>query len=167
MMITSSLDDSVDKIYYEDCEPGLIVRAGSITLSEADIIDFAGQWDPQPFHTDPQSPTNVVFGGHAASGWHTAVATMRMVVEGMGRRVAGGLVGMGIDELKWPRPTRPGDTLSVELTVLSRKRSSKQPGYGVVNWHWTTRNQHGEIAMTMKNASWMKCRSSEAGDNEA
>ena len=144
--------------YFEDFTPGLRLTTHSHTLTEAEIIDFATHYDPQTFHTDPVLAANSVFGGHAASGWHTASASMRLVVDTFAHRVAGGLVGMQIDGLRWPRPTRPNDQLTVTLEVLSTRRSTSQPGFGVVHWSWETHNQHNDTLLTLKNAIWVPAR---------
>ena len=83
---------------------------------------------------------------------------MRLVVDTFAHRVAGGLVGMQIDGLRWPRPTRPNDQLTVTLEVLSTRRSTSQPGFGVVHWSWETHNQHGDTLLTLKNAIWVPAR---------
>ncbi|WP_293765520.1 MaoC family dehydratase [uncultured Aquitalea sp.] len=145
-------------LYFEDLTPGRRFSTGSVTVSEADIIGFAQQYDPQPFHTDPEAARHTFFDGLAASGWHTSSLTMRLVVESELSTVANGLIGMGIDKMRWPRPTRPGDTLTAELTVLDQRRSGSRPDFGVVRFSWTTVNQHGETVMALETSIWVACR---------
>ena len=104
-------------LYFDDITVGLRFTTGSHRVDEAQIIDFARRFDPQPFHTDPEAAAGSVFAGLAASGWHTAAITMRLLVED-GAPLAGGIVGAGT-EITWPRPTRPGDVLRVDVAVPS------------------------------------------------
>ena len=142
------------KLYYEDLEPGRCFESRVHELTEEELIGFARQYDPQFFHTDPEAARDSVFNGLAASGWHTCALSMRLITDSPLGRVANGLVGMQIDSLHWPVPTRAGDTLRVEVEVLERRVSSSQPKFGVVRLRWTTRNQRNEIAMQLENAIW-------------
>ncbi|AOZ49472.1 MaoC family dehydratase [Chromobacterium vaccinii] len=146
-------------LYFEDLRPGQLFLSAEHTLSEQEIIAFARQFDPQPFHTDPEAAKQTFFNGLAASGWHTSSLSMRLVAESELGRAANGLIGMQIDKMRWPQPSRPGDTLQVEVEVLDKRRSSSQPGFGVVKVSWTTRNQRGETAMQLECAIWLQCRS--------
>ncbi|MFK7089997.1 MaoC family dehydratase [Chromobacterium violaceum] len=146
-------------LYFEDLRPGQLFLSAEHTLSEQEIIAFARQFDPQPFHTDPEAACQTFFNGLAASGWHTSSLSMRLVAESELGRAANGLIGMQIDKMRWPQPSRPGDTLQVEVEVLDKRRSSSQPGFGVVKVSWTTRNQRGETAMQLECAIWLQCRS--------
>ncbi|ACO74829.1 MaoC [Laribacter hongkongensis HLHK9] len=148
----------MEKLYFEDFQPGMRFETATRTLTADDIAGFARQHDPQPFHLDARLAEHSVFAGLAASGWQTATTSMRLVVDLLADRVAGGLVGMQVDKMRWPRPTRPGDTLKVTLEVLKTKRSTTQPEFGVVGWRWITTNQAGETAMTLENAIWVPCR---------
>ncbi len=145
-------------LYFEDLTPGRLFHTASHTLTQDEIIQFARQFDPQPFHTDPEAAKTSVFDGLAASGWHTSSLTMRLITASELKEVANGLIGMGIKDMRWPQPTRPGDTLRAEIEVLTGKRSSSQPGFGVVQLRWTTRNQRDEIAMQLETAIWVACR---------
>lgn len=130
-------------LYLEDLAAGQVFRAGPVTLTAQDIMDYATRYDPQPFHTDPAAAADhPLFRGLAASGWHTAALTMRMVVGAIGH-LAGGIVGAG-GELQWPRPTRPGDVLRVEVEVLEVTPSRSRPERGSVTVRITTLNQAGE-----------------------
>ncbi|OBU84789.1 MaoC family dehydratase [Chromobacterium subtsugae] len=148
-------------IYFEDLQPGQRFLSPTHTLSEAEIIAFARQFDPQPFHIDPAAAKDSFFNGLAASGWHTSSLSMRLVEGSALGQAANGLIGMQIDQMRWPQPTRPGDTLQVEVEVLDKRRSGSQPGFGVVKVRWQTRNQRGETAMQLECAIWLQCRDSQ------
>ena len=130
-------------LYLDDLKPGDRFAGGSVTVTEQDIYGFAGRFDPQPFHLDAQAAKDTLFAGLAASGWHTAALTMRMIVDGP-HKLAGGYIGMGVDELRWPRAVRPGDTLTVESEVLEVRPSATRQDQGVARIRAVTRNQKGE-----------------------
>ena len=129
--------------YLEDFEAGQIFRSGCIRIDADRIKSFAAEFDPQPFHLDERAATGSIFRGLAASGWHTAAVTMRLLVEG-DLKPAGGIVGAGFDEFRWPRPVRPGDELRVESEVLEVRASKSRPGQGVIKVKSTTLNQNNE-----------------------
>jgi len=130
--------------YLEDFAPGQVF-GGTLRLRvEPDRIkSFAAEFDPQPFHLDDEAARRSLFGGLAASGWHTAALTMRLLVESE-LKPAGGIVGAGFDEFRWPRPVRPGDELYVEAEVLEVRPSKSRPDQGVIKVRTTTKNQKGE-----------------------
>ena len=128
-------------LYLDDLTVGQKFTAGTYQMTEDRIKSFASEFDPQPFHLDDAAARQTVFRGLAASGWHTASATMRLMVEAL--HFAGGLVGLG-GEISWARPTRPGDTLRVEVEVLAITPSRSKPNQGVVTARCTTFNQNGE-----------------------
>src|SRR5262245_47933381 len=130
--------------YLEDFAPGQIY-GGTLRLRvEPERIEsFAREFDPQPFHLDEQAARDSLFGGLAASGWHTAALTMRLLVES-DLKPAGGILGAGFDEFRWPRPVRPGDELYIEAEVLEVRPSKSRPEQGVIKVRTTTRNQMGE-----------------------
>ena len=130
-------------IWLDDFAPGQKYLSNKLRLDAAAIKAFAAQFDPQPFHLDESAARESFFGGLAASGWHTAALTMRLLVES-GFRPAGGIIGSRADELKWPRPVRPGDELHVESEVLEVRRSTSRPGQGFIKCRTTTLNQNGE-----------------------
>jgi acyl dehydratase len=130
-------------IWLEEFAPGQKYASRALRVDAAAIKAFATQFDPQPFHLDEGAAGASFFGGLAASGWHTAALTMRLLVES-GFRPAGGIIGSRADELKWPRPVRPGDELRVEAEVLEVRRSSSRPGQGFVKCRTTTLNQNDE-----------------------
>lgn len=132
------------KLYLDDLAPGQTFRGTTETLvDEAAIKTFAKQYDPQPFHLDDEAAKKTMFGGLAASGWHTAAMTMQLIVND-GPPLAGGVIGAGTDEIKWPRPVRPGDRLRIESEVLEVRPSRSNPKQGIVKVKTTTLNQNNE-----------------------
>lgn len=131
--------------YLEDLAPGQTFEGDARIRIDADQIKaFAATFDPQPFHLDEATASATLFGGLAASGWHTAAITMRLLVDGESK-LAGGIVGAGVDELRWPFPTRPGDELRVETEVLEVRPSKSRPQQGLIKMRTTTLNQDGKI----------------------
>ena len=129
--------------YLEDFAIGQTYGSGRLRVELERIKSFAAEFDPQPFHLDDEAARLSIFGSLAASGWHTAAATMRLLVEGE-LRPAGGIVGAGVDELRWPRPVRPGDELRIESEILEVRPSRSRPGQGLIKVRTTTFNQNGE-----------------------
>ena len=125
-----------------------IARTGTLTVEPDMIKAFAAEFDPQPFHLDQDAARASLFGGLVASGWHTAALTMQLLVAGE-LQIVGGLIGLGAEELRWPRPVRPGDVLRVESEVLGLRPSESHPGRGLARVRNTTRNQDGEAVMVM------------------
>ena len=148
--------------FFEDYVPGLTLDCGVFTLSEADIIAFASQYDPQPFHVDRDAAEKGPFGGIIASGWHTTSLMMRQVVKHF-ISPESSLGAAGIDEIRWPRPVRPGDTLRVTATVLEARRSQSKPDRGIVRSRMELVNQDGATAMTMTAINFVRTRPSFAG----
>jgi acyl dehydratase len=134
----------MDVRYLEDLAPGQrYAGAMRLRVDEERAKAFAAEFDPQPFHLDDAAAQQSIFRGLAASGWHTAAMTMRLLVE-CELRPAGGIVGAGFDELQWPRPVRPGDELRVEVEVLDVRASKSRPQQGMVKLRTTTLNQRDE-----------------------
>ncbi|UUZ63162.1 MaoC family dehydratase [Polaromonas sp. P1(28)-13] len=129
--------------YLDDLQPGDRFTSAEHALDEAQIKAFAAQFDPQPFHLDAEAAKATLFGGLAASGWHTAAITMRLLVGG-GLPLAGGIIGAG-GEISWPKPTRPGDVLHVDTEVVSVTPSRSRSDRGMVVVRSETRNQHGDV----------------------
>jgi acyl dehydratase len=148
----------VEDRWFEDFVPGAIYEFGEVRVSEAEIIDFARRFDPQPIHTDPQAAAENIFGGLIASGWHTAGLMMRMLVDGFLSKHAS-LGSPGIDELRWTRPVRPGDVLHLRVSVLEATRSRSKPDRGIVRTLIEVLNQRGEVVMSLKPMNMMRCRS--------
>lgn len=133
-------------MYLEDLAVGQTFHSGTAVMELDRLKAFAADFDPQPFHLDQQAAEGSLFGRLVASGWHTAALTMRMLVEG-DLRVAGGLIGIGVEAIRWPRPVFPGDVLRVESEVLEVRPSQSNPDRGIVRVRSTTLNQHGQPVM--------------------
>ena len=129
--------------YLEDFAAGQTFASGRLTVEAAQIKEFASAFDPQPFHLDEEAARHTFFNGLAASGWHTAALTMRLLVES-DLKPAGGLIGAGLDEFRWPLPVRPGDELRVESEILDVRPSRSRPDQGFIKVRTTTLNQRGE-----------------------
>lgn len=134
--------------FLDDLVPGATFRTGTLTIDADAITAFAAQFDPQPFHLDPAAAEASVFGALVASGWHTAALTMRLLVNGE-LQLAGGLVGLGVTDLRWPRAVLPGDTLSAVVEVLTVLPSASRPDRGTALLRTTTSNQRGEPVLVM------------------
>jgi acyl dehydratase len=134
-------------LYLEDLSVGMKFSAGPVRISEAEIIAFARQFDPQPFHMDPEAAKHTIFKGLVASGWHTVGVTMRLLVQGA-MPFAGGSIGFGA-EVSWPNPVRPGDELSVEMEIAEIAPSRSKPNQAIVTSRMTTKNQRGETVQVI------------------
>jgi acyl dehydratase len=137
------------KYYWEDFTPGWVIETPTRTLSEEDIVRFAREYDPQIFHTDAEAARATPFGGLIASGWQTCGITMRLMCDGylLETSCAG---SPGLEELRWLKPVRPGDTLRLRSTVIESTPSGKQPNRGTVLFRWDTLNQNDEIVLSMR-----------------
>ena len=135
--------DASDSYYFEDFSVGQRFESGSHTVDADEIKQFARTWDPQPFHLGEEDAERTIFGGLAASGWHTAAITMGLVVRGELRPV-NGILGLGVEDLRWPAAVRPGDTLRVVSEVVEVRPSMSRPDYGVVKIRNATTNQKDE-----------------------
>jgi acyl dehydratase len=135
-------------LYLEDFSPGQTFASAPMSVDAEAIKAYARQFDPQPFHLDEAAATGTFFKGLAASGWHTVSMTMRLLVDG-GLPIAGGIIGAGVDEIRWPRPTRPGDTLRLVSEVLEVRPSKSRPDQGLMKVRTTTFNQRDEPVQVM------------------
>lgn len=133
--------------YLEDYAAGQIYHSGRHRIDTEQIVAFAKQFDPQPYHLDEEAAKNSPFKGLAASGWHTAAITMRLLVDGE-FKPAGGILGVGFEQLSWPRPVRPGDELRVTSEVLEVRPSKSRPDRGMIRVQNTTLNQNDEPVQT-------------------
>ena len=133
------------KLWLEDLSVGQEFSSGTHKLTADEIKEFAGRYDPQPFHTDEAAARNTMFGGLAASGWHTAAVTMKLSVQSF--PLASGIIGSG-GELRWPWPVRPGDTLQVTSEILDIIPSQPKPDRGMLRVNLTTKNLNGEVVQT-------------------
>ncbi len=134
--------------YFDDFAPGQRFASPRRPVDKAEITAFAAAFDPQPFHLDETAARETILGGLSASGWHTAAMTMRLLV-GSPLNPAGGIVGIGFEELRWPLPVRPDDELSTESEVLEVRPSRSRPEFGLVKLKTTTLNQHGEAVQIL------------------
>lgn len=135
--------------YFEDAAAGDVLELGNRTVSEAEILTFARDFDPQPFHIDPEAAAQSIFGGIIASGWHTCALTMRLMVDNFLSRAAS-LGSPGVEHIRWLRPVRPGDTLTARIVVLDVRPSQSKPDRGSVRMRTEVTNQAGELVMTME-----------------
>lgn len=150
-------------LYWEDFPLESTRPFGPMTVSREAIIDFARQWDPQPFHLSDEAAAATHFGRLAASGWHTAAMTMRMVCDAWLLQTAG-LGSPGLENLRWLKPVHADDTLSGLITVLNHRPSVSRPEMGLLKTRWDTRNQHGDLVLTME--SWAMFRRRTAAGSE-
>jgi len=143
--------------YFEDYVPGAAYEYGYVTVTEAEILSYASQFDPQPIHVDPDFAARGPFGGLIASGWHTAAIGMRMIVDHYLSRVAS-IASPGIDELRWPAPLRPGDSVRLRVTVVEARRSRSKPDRGLVRTHGELINQNDETVMELTAMNLIRAR---------
>ncbi|HYM03233.1 MAG TPA: MaoC family dehydratase [Stellaceae bacterium] len=136
--------------YFEDFRVGEVIELGSRSLSEESIIAFAREYDPQPFHTDPEAAKHSVFGGLVASGWQTASVYMRLLVDGMVDKVAHSMGSPGVDKIEWLKPVRPGDTLRGRLTIVDAIPSKSRADRGTLKTLGELINQDGDVVMTIR-----------------
>ena len=145
------------ELYFEDHIPGSVEPMGSVKVTEEEIIAFAKRYDPQVFHVDPEAAKNTPFAGLVASGWHTVALAMRLIVDNRLSRVKN--VGSpGAEEVRWLKPVRPGDTLTVQATIVEARRSRSKPDRGVIKALIEISNQAGEVVTTWKGVNIVLCR---------
>jgi acyl dehydratase len=148
---------SEDPRYWEDYQVGVKYPLGSTSFSADEIVGFARQFDPQSFHVDADAARQSMFGGLIASGWHVAAKLMRLFVDNyIDKRTA--LGSPGLDELRWLKPVRPGDTLTAWVACADKAPSKSRPEMGVIHEHWTATNQKGEMVMTAKGINMVRRR---------
>ena len=133
--------------YFEDLKAGDRFKSETYTVSEEQIISFAREFDPQPFHLDLAVARQTMFKELIASGWHTAAITMRLFVKAL--NYAEGAIGLGVDELRWPTAVKPNDVLQVEVEIVDLRESRSKPTHGVVRLRYVTTNQRAEVVQTM------------------
>ena len=136
--------------YFEDFAIGMTRKFGNYRVTREEILEFAGKYDPQPFHLSDEAAAKTLFGSLCASGWHTCSMAMRMIVDDMAGSGKGGLGSPGINELRWVKPVFPGDTLRVESTIIDLKESSSRPEIGTVFMRNEVFNQNDELVMSYK-----------------
>jgi acyl dehydratase len=133
--------------YFEDFKAGDTFAGGSLDVSQDEIIAYARRFDPQPFHTDPETAKKTLFGELVASGWHTASMTMSLFATS-DIRIVNGVIGGGVEQLSWPRPVRPGDRLTVRSEILETRPSRSKPDRGMIRVKVETLNQNGEVVQS-------------------
>ena len=143
--------------YWEDIKAGEVVELGSHMMDKERMVAFAREFDPQPFHTDEKAAEASIYGGLIASGWLTGSTLMRLLYDGFLKDTVS-LGSPGIDELRWLKPVRPGDTLSARLTVLEATASRSKPDRGIVRTLMEVMNQHGEVVMTITGVNFISRR---------
>jgi acyl dehydratase len=143
--------------YWEDIKEGEVVELGSHTMDKERMIAFAREFDPQPFHTDDNAAAASIYGGLIASGWLTGSTLMRLFYDGFLKDTAS-MGSPGIDELRWLKPVRPGDTLSARLTLTEKTASRSKPDRGIVRSLMEVLNQHGEVVMTTTGVNFFRRR---------
>jgi acyl dehydratase len=148
---------NVQRRYFEDYVPGMVAEYGTVDVDAEEIVAFASKYDPQEFHTDPARAAQGEFGGLIASGWHTASLMMRLLVDHYLSNAAS-LGSPGVDELRWLAPVRPGNRLSIRVTVLEARRSRSKPHCGLVRSFIEVLNEGGAVVMTVKGMTLMLCR---------
>ena len=156
-MRKSTFHVPVENRYFEDYLVGSVHEFGSIAVKQDEVIALAKRFDPQVFHTDPESAKKTIFNGLIASGWHTAGLMMRLFADHFLSKVAS-LGSPGVDELRWNKPVRPGDELSVHVTVLEARRSRSKPDRGIVHSLIEVMNQNRDVVMSMKAVNIFFCR---------
>lgn len=139
----------MSKMYFEDYVVGSEHRLGSYTVTEEEILAFARQYDPQPFHIDKAAAAQSIYGGLISSGWMTCGIIMRLLVQWIGDRSTS-MGSPGVDEVRWLKPVYAGDTLTATLRILDARASSSKPDRGVVHTQWEAVNQRGELVCTVK-----------------
>jgi acyl dehydratase len=137
------------EIFFEDLAVGDTREFGRYEVTEDEVLEFAERWDPQWFHTQPERAADSIYGGLIASGWHTCAMTMRMLVDHHFSKAAS-MGAIGLEELRWPNPVRPGETLSVQSEVTEKRASESKPDRGVVRTRTTTVNEDGEAKLEME-----------------
>ena len=143
--------------YWDDYEIGQKFDLGSTSFTADEIVDFARQYDPQSFHVDPAAARQSMFGGLIASGWHVTAKLMRLFVDNyVDQRTA--LGSPGVDEVRWLKPVRPGDTLNASVECAGKVPSRSRPEMGIVHEQWRATNQKGELVMTLKGTNMVRRR---------
>jgi acyl dehydratase len=149
------------KYYWEDFKPGDAFPMGERLIDRDEVMAFARDFDPQPFHIDEEAARRSMYGGLIASGWHTVAMVMRMMCESYLNQSAS-LGSPGVDNVRWLKPVRPGDTIRAQRTVLESRASQSRPEMGLVKTRWEVFNQDGELVMTMEGYGMFQRRSAGA-----
>jgi acyl dehydratase len=154
------------RFYYEDVEVGVVKRYGRYEVTREEVIQFASQYDPQPFHLDDTAAASTHFGKLSASGWHTASIVMRMMVDEFHRIKQAGLGSPGVDKLEWPHPVFPGDILRCEAITKSKRRSKSRPEMGLLDGRVEAYNQDDKLVLVMESIGLIEVRDVDAVDED-
>ena len=144
--------------YFEDLEVGAETYFGSYEVTRDEVLEFARKYDPQPFHLSDEEAAKTHFGRLSASGWHTCAMTMAVIARHVVKDDQAGLGSPGIDELRWLKPVRPGDTLTGWVECAAKVPSKSKPTMGVIHEQWRVENQNGELVMTTKGINMVRRR---------
>jgi len=155
--ISASPTESAALLYFEDFPVGAVLAFGDKLISAEEIVAFAKAWDPQPFHVDAEAAKDSQVGELIASGWHTGCLLMRMMCDAYLLESASE-GAPGIDEMRWLKPVKPGDRLSVRRTTLAARPSRSRPRIGIVDFQFEVINQHGETALFLKYSAFLRRR---------
>ena len=145
-------------LYWEDIEVGAVTEFGSYGVTRDEVLEFAQKYDPQPFHVDDEAAARTHFGRIAASGWHTAAMTMRVIVDSLSRNPQAGLGSPGVDDLRWLKPVYPGDTLTMRGRIIDKTPSRSKPELGTIRTQTTVANQDGVDVMRFTSIVLMRRR---------
>ncbi|OZA91663.1 MaoC family dehydratase [Altererythrobacter sp. H2] len=149
-------------LYFEDLVIGSRQSFGNYVVTREEVLEFAGKYDPQPFHLSDEAAAQTHFGRISASGWHTCSMTMAMMVENMKTNAQAGLGSPGVDQLRWVKPVYPGDTLRVESEILEKRRSQSRRDMGIFKSRSRTFNQHGDVVLEMVSNGLIRVREPDA-----
>jgi acyl dehydratase len=157
--------EAMSRLYFEDLVPGSVITYGARTITRQEIVAFAAEFDPQPFHLDEEAAKKTMLGGLSASGWHTCAIMMRLIYDGfiLGKNAAS-MGAPGIDEVKWLKPVRPGDALSIRLTLLDKREPKSRSDMGFVQCRCELLNQHGEVVLESTYPGMFAKRNREAAE---
>lgn len=150
--------NAAERGWFEDFEVGRVVRTPGKTFTEAEIVDWALRFDPQAFHMDKHAAERSPYGGLIASGWQTTSTAFRLFMETAPFAPGASLGSPGVDEVRWRRPVRPGDTVRAVVRVVDRRVSKSDPGRGIVHMEWEVLNQRDEAVMTMRGVTFIRRR---------
>ncbi len=151
------------ELYWEDFPVGEVMEFGAYEVTKDELIEFASEFDPQPFHLNEEIAKTSLLGGLATSGWHNCAIAMRMMWDGYIHKAAS-MGAPGVDEVRWKKPVHPGDILSMRRTTLEARRSKSRPDMGLVKFLSEMRNQDGELKMTMEGWAMYACRTPADGE---
>lgn len=149
------------KYYWEDFRVGERIKVGTVGVDKDEVIEFASRYDPQTFHVDEEAAKQSIYGGLIASGWHSCALVMRLICDSYMLEAAS-LGSPGLDNVRWPKPVRPGDTLTAYRTTEESRASKSRPEAGIVKTLWEVENQNGELVMTMSGINLFLRRNSGA-----